>query len=470
MVRLRLLRSIRAQLVLWSLCVNALLLIGLGVAVLFIFERLQANQTDTALQLGASQLVAVIDSNQDHLTIPDEDAALLAGRGLFAWVVNPQGKLDATVGRAGRLKLPSVASSTLAFQTIEVTDERLRLYAEPLDATGGALIIGMSLDESERASRTIFVVLAFAIPSALLLSSVGGFFLANRALRPIAAITAQAKRISRENLSERLAFSTSKDEVGALATTFDEMLDRLQATFESERRFISDASHELRTLLGILKAQIGLALSRPRTAETLSQMLRAMENDVDRMTRLVETMLRLTRAEATPLRFQSVDLGDLLAGLVTQMQPLAAERHIILSLTARSGARISGDPDQLVQLFLNLLDNAVKYTPDAGKVAVRLQQNQQEWRIDIQDSGVGIAPEPLSHLFDRFYRVDTSRTRETGGFGLGLPIAQAIARQHGGHISVQSQVGTGSTFSVFLPIINRFSIASSVSFQSKESL
>ncbi len=301
--------------------------------------------------------------------------------------------------------MPSSTTSSLdvqtAFQTIDVTGERLRLYAEPLEVTGGGLIIGISLAESERASRTIFIVLAFAIPSALLLSSAGGFFLANRALRPIAAITAQAKRISRENLSERLGFSANKDEVGALAATFDEMLDRLQSMFESERRFISDASHELRTPLGILKAQIGLALSRPRTAETLGQMLSAMENDVDRMTRLVETMLRLTRAEATPLQVQRIDLGDLLAGLVAQMQPLSAERHITLSLAARSDALTLGDRDQLVQLFLNLLDNAVKYTPNDGKVAVRLQQNHQEWRIDVQDSEIGIAPEPLSHLFDR---------------------------------------------------------------------
>ena len=443
------LRSLRARLVLWSLCVNALLLIGLGAGILFVFSRLQANQTDAALQLGASQLAAVIDLDQGHLTVPDEDAALLTGRGFFIWVFNIDGKQDVAIGRAARLALPTL---TTPFQTIDVSDERLRLYQQPLDITGGILVIGLSLADTERTTRTIFLVLAVAIPFALLLSSIGSLFLANRALQPITAITSQARRISRENLSERLAFNRSRDEVGELAATFDEMLDRLQAAFESERRFISDASHELRTPLGILKAQLGLALSRPRNAETLSQMMSDMEGDVDRMTRLIETMLRLTRAESTQLQSVPVDISDLLAGLVAQVQTLAAERSIMLSLSTVPNALMRGDRDQLIQLFLNLLDNAVKYTPDGGKVSVRLQQVANEWHIAIRDSGIGIAPEPLSHLFDRFYRADSSRARQTGGFGLGLPIAQAIVRQHGGRIGVQSIVGLGSTFTVYLPV------------------
>jgi signal transduction histidine kinase len=281
-------------------------------------------------------------------------------------------------------------------------------------------------------------------------AAAGAMFLAGRALAPISTITAQARRIGRANLSARLALPGPRDEVGQLADTFDDMLDRLQAAFEHERQFLADASHELRTPLGLLRMQIDLAQSRPRDAATMTAMVRAMGADVDRMTRLVEAMLALTRLESAQAAPAPVDLYDVLGGLVSQLQPLALDRQITLALDSPTEANVLGDRDRLVQLFLNLLDNALKYTPPGGQICVRVQR-AAGWGIQVADSGPGIPPEHLPHLFDRFYRVDTSRARETGGLGLGLAIAQTIAHQHGGAITVTSAPGQGTTFAVTLP-------------------
>ena len=231
------------------------------------------------------------------------------------------------------------------------------------------------------------------------------------------------------------------------------MLDRLQAAFESEQRFTSDASHELRTPLGLLKAQITLALSRPRDAPALTTMVQAMEGYVDRMTRLVETMLALARTGEPLNQHVRVDLAELLSGLTGQMQDAGGSRRIRFTLDTSSAlnASVMGDPDRLTQLFMNLLDNAVKYSHDGSSVHISLKPQESGWAIDVADEGVGIAPEHLSHVFERFYRTDVSRARQTGGIGLGLPIAQAIAKQHSGYITVQSRLGSGSVFTVWLP-------------------
>ncbi len=204
----------------------------------------------------------------------------------------------------------------------------------------------------------------------------------------------------------------------------------------------------------MLKAQISLALSRPRDAETFKNMMTAMDGDVDRMTRLVESMLTLIRTEATQIQVMPVNLSDLLVGLMSQLEPLAEAKQITLALKASANVWVSGDPDQLVQLLLNLLDNALKHTDTHGQVTVQITANGSEWQIVVSDNGVGIAPEHLNNLFDRFYRIDPSRTRQTGGAGLGLSIAQAIVQQHGGRITVQSHLGKGSTFTVFLPALS----------------
>ena len=445
------LNTLRMHVVFWSMFVNGLLLISFGSGVWLVLRQVQNRQVNDTLQLSAAQIEAAVDSSNGHLIIPPDDQTTLSDRGLFSWIINDSGAVDVATGQASKFLPPLMQSDFL--DTRNPQNELVRLYRYPLKEIGGTLVVGISLKIIEQTQQTVLLILSAAIPLALIISAIGSVFLANRALSPITRITEQAKRISRENLSERLAF-TSSDEVGQLAKTFDHMLDRLQLAFEHERQFIGNVSHELRTPLSMLKAQISLALSRPRDAETFKNMMTAMDGDVDRMTRLVESMLTLIRTEATQIQVMPVNLSDLLVGLMSQLEPLAEAKQITLALKASANVWVSGDPDQLVQLLLNLLDNALKHTDIHGQVTVQITANGSEWQIVVSDNGVGIAPEHLNNLFDRFYRIDPSRTRQTGGAGLGLSIAQAIVQQHGGRITVQSHLGKGSTFTVFLPALS----------------
>ena len=444
--------TLRARLVLWTMAVNAVLLLLLGGTGWIVLRRGQDQALNETLKLTAAQLAAAVDVVDGRIMLPASDTATLLERGVFGWVMDNAGEVRATIGRASTMVRPVVTSDHLLDVQLE-SGEPMRVYGYPLGESKGMVVVGISRQSAEQAVQRALLAFGIAVPLVLALSALGGLFLSSRALSPIAAITTQARRIKRDNLNERLSLAGPQDEVRELAQTFDEMLDRLQTAFETEQRFTSDASHELRTPLGLLKAQISLALARPRDADTLTQMMRAMEGDVDRMTRLVETMLSLARTEIPLNNHVQVDLAELLCGLMRQMQDANVSRRIQFSLESpsTSNAKIMGDPDRLTQLFMNLLDNAVKYSPDGGSVHVGLRPQDKCWEVEITDQGIGIAPEHLPHVFDRFYRTDVSRVRETGGIGLGLPIAQAIAKQHGGRITAQSVLGVGSVFTVELP-------------------
>jgi len=287
----------------------------------------------------------------------------------------------------------------------------------------------------------------------LLLSGAGGLFLANRALAPVATITRTARQISAEDLSRRLALQLPNDEIGELAHTFDAMLERLEQGFQRERQLTTDVSHELRTPLGILKTQLSLARSRPRDADTLVRMMANMEADVDRMTRLTEQTLMLTRVEQGGIAdLQPLDLGEILEIVVASWEAKAEACNVQLSIKRDKQITlpIKGDADRLYQVFSNLIDNAIKYTSPKSIIGIEANRKVTEIEVLITDSGIGIAPEHLPHVFERFYRADSART--TGGFGLGLAISQAIVQAHRGKLQVKSSVGHGTTFTVLLPL------------------
>jgi signal transduction histidine kinase len=312
----------------------------------------------------------------------------------------------------------------------------------------------------------------------LLIASGGGLFLANRALGPIDRITRTAQRIGAEDLSERIDLRTSNgwmgsadDEVGRLARTFDAMLARLQSAFEQQRRFAADASHELRTPLTAIIGQIDVAIEHPRDAESYRATLAAVREQAQRLARLANDLLFLARSDAqpTPAAEELIDLADLLPAIVAQVEPLAVDRRQEIMLDQQSALVVCGNEDELIRLFLNLLDNAIRYSPQGGRIAITATTEgaeKQELRspphpltpspppsvvISIHDSGPGIAPEHMPRLFDRFFRADRGRNRAQGGSGLGLAIAQSIARRHGGRLEVASVVGQGSTFTAILP-------------------
>jgi signal transduction histidine kinase len=296
---------------------------------------------------------------------------------------------------------------------------------------------------------------------------VGGFFIVDRALRPINKIIDIAEAINPNDFNQRIGYQGLPDEVGRLATTFDRMLDRMQLAFERERRFTGDASHELRTPLTVIKGRIGVTLSRNRSTEEYENTLRDLDSEADRLIRLTNGLLFLARLaqeehncycgtspssetqekQPHPCCNHTVDLSNLLSVLVEQMLPLAENKNIQVSENISPDLEIKGNADYLTSLFLNLLDNAVKYTPSDEQILVEAKSLEKEIQVQVINTGNAIPPEHLPHLFDRFYRVEGARSRVNGGAGLGLAIAYEISRLHGGDITVESQEKTAQSLS-----------------------
>ena len=334
---------------------------------------------------------------------------------------------------------------------------QLRLLTLPLgNPTQYILQVGTITTDLQRLRNLLFTALLLGLVLGLPAAAAGGWWLAGRALRPVKAITATARRIEARNLAERLPQPPQDDELGQLAATLNGLLDRLQAAFQRERRFTADISHDLRTPLALIKSNIGVALNRPRTAAELQTTLTQVEGQIDRMTGLVEATLFLARSDTEQLaqEFAALNLSELLTDLYETTAPYASEElGQTLCNEIAAGLWVMGDRDQLTRLFLNLVDNAMRYTPAGGTIRLAGRMQGQHAVVEVEDNGAGIAPADLPRVFDRFYRADEART---GGhhahYGLGLSIAQAIAQAHGGEITVRSIQGRGSCFTVSLPI------------------
>jgi heavy metal sensor kinase len=299
---------------------------------------------------------------------------------------------------------------------------------------------------------SLLLIFAVALPAALVLAGIGGWWISSRALAPIDRVTRTAREISSgSDLSRRLDLDQPDDEVGRLARTFDEMLARLDAAFQRQRQFTADASHELRTPLTAVRGQIEVALERPRDAAEYQRVLAAVNEQVARMTRLVGGLLMLARTDsgALPLQRERVDLGDLVQSVASQVRPLAERKGLRLDVDGDGALFVEGDEDLLLQLMLNLTDNAIKYTAE-GSVTLGWRGDARAAAMFVRDTGAGISEEHRRRIFERFYRADASRSAEEGGAGLGLAISRWIAESHGGALSLESDAG-GSTFRVTLP-------------------
>jgi heavy metal sensor kinase len=317
----------------------------------------------------------------------------------------------------------------------------------------GYLQVGRNLRPIRRLLQKFLLLIGLATPLVLCITGLGSYWLAGQALRPIEQIRQQAAAISSQDLSKRLNLNLPDDEVGRLARTFDQMLARLDLNFQRQRQFISDASHELRTPLAIIQGEVDVALEQPRSAAEYVETLQAVGIETRRMTRLVANLLLLARNDnaARPLNATRFDLADMLTVLVEQLQPQAEAANVTLTLAIPAALELNGDHDQLLQLFVNLLENAFTYAP-GSTVQVRGDKENGVVKISVSDTGPGIAAEHLPHLFTRFYRVDHGYHRASGGSGLGLAIAQEIAKAHEGQISVTSILSQGTTFTVCLPL------------------
>ena len=305
-----------------------------------------------------------------------------------------------------------------------------------------------------RELRTVRLALAFGIPVFIVVAVVGGLVLVRNLLRPIRAITEQAERISSENISERLPVVRTGDEVERLSLSLNRMIERLEEAIQHISRFSADVSHELRTPLTILRGELEAMISqRPGDPESLEMVGTALE-EIERLSHIVDQLLIISRLDAGQAGIERipVDLGELAVSTAEQMSLMADEREISIRFAVNKGVCVNGDPLRLKQVLVNLLDNAIKYTPNGGWVEVGVRAEQGTAVLIVSDNGIGIARGALPHIFERFYRTDKARTRSTGGTGLGLSIVKSIATAHDGHISVRSSEGEGTTVRLEVPL------------------
>jgi len=302
-------------------------------------------------------------------------------------------------------------------------------------------------------------VLLLALPLGLILAGFGGYALARKALAPVDVMAHKAERISAERLSERLPVENPDDELGQLAQAFNATLARLEGAFEQLRRFTADASHELRTPLTAIRSVGEVALQTPKSATEYRDVIGSMLEETDRLTRLVDSLLTLSRADVGHVDVERTEIS--VRGLAQEasslVEVLAEEKRQRISVQGESALVVSGDRLILRQALINLIDNAIKYSPSGSEIVVQIHPSKDSRVIvEVIDQGPGVSQEHQSRIFDRFYRVDKARSREWGGAGLGLAIARWAVEVHGGQIAVESAEGFGSTFRVTLPSATNF--------------
>ncbi len=310
--------------------------------------------------------------------------------------------------------------------------------------------VGALLDPAEAMLNHLFVRMALGLPLAVLIIGAGGWILVRRALKPVAEITQAAELITQHNTSDRMPVARTGDELEALSLALNRMIARLDDAFKNSTRFVADASHELRTPLTILHGELEmLAAETSLTAETRDRVYSMLE-EVSRLGKIVEQLFALSRLDAgeAQTEWQTFDLAELARSTTEQMSLLAEDKGISIRSDASNPVTIQGDKARLKQVIVNLLDNAIKYTPSQGSVQLCVRESNGEVYLEVADNGMGIPVQALPHVFERFYRVDPARSGDSGGAGLGLSIVKSICTAHGATVEVQSNPRTGSCFSI----------------------
>jgi two-component system OmpR family sensor kinase len=472
--------SIRVRLALWFSAAYAVML-GLFAIGAYVFLRTSGlARIDEFLQETADAVARAIDFERsagrgdsaavatvvEAFRMRDIDVLvldLLSGSTLRASQAQNGGAVSGRVSLVPAIPdvgtLLAEAPAAATFRTVRSGNDELRVFIEPHRVGRRALRIATvrSLQSYHKSLRQAELALALGIPLLVTLATGGGYVLARASLRPVAQMTERAASISASSLHERLPVANPGDELGRLALVFNDLLDRLQTAFEEQRRFMADASHELRTPVAVIGGESDLALARPdRPPESLREALSVVRSEARRLRRIVDDLFLLARGEegSHVLKVEELYLSDLIQECVRAMQSVAERQGVAVEFGSDgSDISVAGDESLLRRLIMNLLDNAVKYTPPNGRVAVSVRVRDGRILVDIADTGVGIAPEDQPRIFERFYRGrlrSASGARE--GAGLGLAIARWVARAHGGDVVLLRSGGQGSVFRVELPL------------------
>jgi two-component system, OmpR family, sensor kinase len=466
--------SIRLRLTIWLTALLAVVLTALALTVNIVIADQMTSRLDANLRQRAEELDIQLHLDNDRSRgegppgspcVPGQaelTSVLVNGNSILFEVYDQCGN---AVTRSSNLT-ESLGMSLLFVQRVNRGD--VQSLTRTVSGAGQLRIAGVPLGDEAHDTQALFVatptaalkhdivemriLLVAIVIGTTMLSALIGWFLAAKAMQPVDEITRAAHAIGHTaNIAERVPEPATRDEIGRLALTFNEMLDRLQAVITTQRQFLADASHELRSPLTAIRANVE-TVRRGGDGDPAerNETLRIVEREVDRMGRLVDDLLSLARADAgSAVEKNRLALDALLLEVYHQQRPLAG--GVRLALGTFQPVEIDGDSDRIKQLLINLIDNALRYTPAGGHVTIDLIHRDREAIVRVQDTGPGIPEEDLPHIFERFYRVDSARARQSGGTGLGLAISREIVEAHGGRIEAASSPGAGSLFTVVLP-------------------
>ena len=455
------LHSVRARLTLWYTAILALVLVIFGAVSYVLLAREIRAETDASLADTAHEFAAAFDpaehtrgrdalldfrySDREILVLSPRAEVVMASKSRIGTVERK--RIEAFV-RAGGRGLHSIPGGE--------EGDGVRIIATPIDVLGThyTVVVARALSEQadrlESAAQAVF----FAIPVALLVAAAGGYLLARKSLGPVTVMSLKARQIGAETLDERIEIGNERDELGFLAVTLNGLLERLQGSFESQRRFMADASHELRTPIAIIQGEADVALGRrDRSAEDYRESIEVMQRAARKLTRIVQNLFLLARGDAGryPMSMSRFYLGEIVADCVRGMRSVAQSRGVTITCSTAEDMVIVADEELIHRLVLNLVENAVKFTPEGGKVHVSLASQGGSYAIRVADTGHGIPASEQERIFERFYRGDRILPTNAGGAGLGLPIARWIAEVHGGELRLDHSGAEGSEFVAVLP-------------------
>jgi heavy metal sensor kinase len=380
---------------------------------------------------------------------------------MYIQLIDQNGNVVVKSSNLGEQELPVNLSlieqgfaGNVAVQTVSAGDgANVRIMVSPLYLRDEVLLleVAQSVNHIETTMSQVRWALLASILLALVLAAISGGAIVRNALSPVSQLIRTARSIeASSDLTRRVGYKGPPDEIEELATTFDHMIEHLDSVFQSQRDFVADASHELRGPLTVIRGNIDL-LRRNQSVEDRHESVRAIQQETARMVKIVDDLLLLAEVQSTQLaQEQRVALREIVLEEVSRANNLAGKRKIVVG--RQEDLVVTGDAHRLKQLLANLVDNAIKYTPEHDTITLSLFKDGEWACLEVADTGIGITPEHLPHIFDRFYRVDKARSRTSGGTGLGLAIVKGIAEQHGGKVTVTSQPDKGSTFTVWLKL------------------
>ena len=453
---------IRIRLTAWYFAVLAVVLSAFGVSAYFAMRHSIRQTVDEELQIrdeGVRQLIErdIQRGRKEDLAEGLREHTELRAGGALLQVSDEQGNWLYRSSVMSDYGVPRPAIVPKRATEYKGKHVPLRIWTEKVTVGGESYLIqsAFEMDDFYEALHHFALMLFISIPSLLVCAAAAGYWISTRALAPVDQITQTARTISAQNLSSRLVVPNTGDELQRLSETLNGMLERLEAAFKKITQFTADASHELRTPVAVMRTRAELSLRKARSAEEYRDVIAEVLTELEKTSGLIEQLMFLARADsgAETLHFSPTNVGEVLREACHQGSALAEAKQVAFQEKISSDSMwILGDASSLRRLFLILIDNAVKYTPASGQIEVSLHRNDGYAVAEVRDTGIGIAEADLPNVFERFYRADKARTRESGGVGLGLSIGRWITEVHAGKIEVHSSPGHGSIFQIRLPI------------------